>query len=115
MEERIKLGVRGCLQGQNVRYNGGHRRDPFITDTLSQYVEFFPVCPDVECGLPIPREAMRLVGDPESPRLLTSNSRPDHTEQMRYWRSRRVRGLEEFSFYGFIFKKVSPSSGMERV
>ncbi|MDQ7782818.1 MAG: DUF523 domain-containing protein [Desulfomonilaceae bacterium] len=80
MEERIKLGVSACLLGQDVRYNGGHGRDPFIRDTLSQYVEFFPVCPEVECSLPVPREAMRLVGDPECPRLITSNSRPDHTE-----------------------------------
>jgi uncharacterized protein YbgA (DUF1722 family)/uncharacterized protein YbbK (DUF523 family) len=115
MEERIKLGVSACLLGQNVRYNGGHSRDPFITDTLSQYVEFFPVCPEVECGLPVPREAMRLVGDPESPRLITSNTRKDHTEQMRNWCSRRVRELEDLNLYGFIFKKGSPSSGMERV
>jgi len=115
MEERIKLGVSACLLGQNVRYNGGHSRDPFITDTLSQYVEFFPVCPEVECGLPVPREAMRLVGDPESPRLITSNTRQDYTEQMRNWCSQRVRELEDLNLYGFIFKKGSPSSGMERV
>jgi uncharacterized protein YbgA (DUF1722 family)/uncharacterized protein YbbK (DUF523 family) len=115
MEERIKLGVSACLLGQNVRYNGGHSRDPFITDTLSQYVEFFPVCPEVECGLPVPREAMRLVGDPESPLLITSNTKQDHTERMLKWCSCRVRELEELDLYGFIFKKGSPSSGMERV
>jgi uncharacterized protein YbgA (DUF1722 family)/uncharacterized protein YbbK (DUF523 family) len=115
MEERIKLGVSACLLGQNVRYNGGHSRDPFITDTLSEYVEFFPVCPEVECGLPVPREAMRLVGDPECPRLITSNTKQDHTERMLKWCSQRVRELAELNLYGFIFKKGSPSSGMERV
>lgn len=115
MEERIKLGVSACLLGQNVRYNGGHSRDPFITDTLSQYLEFFPVCPEVECGLPVPREAMRLVGDPECPRLITSNTKQDHTERMVKWCSQRVRELEDVNLYGFIFKKGSPSSGMERV
>lgn len=115
MEEQIKLGVSACLLGQNVRYNGGHSRDPFITDTLSQYVEFFPVCPEVECGLPIPREAMRLVGNPEAPRLVTSNTNQDHTERMLGWCSKKVRELEELDLYGFIFKKGSPSSGMERV
>lgn len=115
MEEQIKLGVSACLLGQNVRYNGGHSRDPFITDTLSQYVEFFPVCPEVECGLPIPREAMRLVGDPEAPRLVTSNTNQDLTERMLGWCSRKVRELEGLDLYGFIFKKGSPSSGMERV
>ncbi len=115
MEERIKLGVSACLLGQNVRYNGGHSRDPFITDTLSKYVEFCPVCPEVECGLPVPREAMRLVGDPESPRLITSNTKQDHTERMLKWCSQRVRELEDVNLYGFIFKKGSPSSGMEKV
>jgi uncharacterized protein YbgA (DUF1722 family)/uncharacterized protein YbbK (DUF523 family) len=115
MENKIKLGVSACLLGQNVRYNGGHSRDPFITDTLSQYVEFFPVCPEVECGLLIPREAMRLVGDPESPRLITSNLKQDHTERMLNWCSKKVMELEELDLYGFIFKKGSPSSGMERV
>jgi uncharacterized protein YbgA (DUF1722 family)/uncharacterized protein YbbK (DUF523 family) len=115
MEEQIKLGVSACLLGQNVRYNGGHSRDPFITDTLSQYVEFFPVCPEVECGFSTPREALRLVGDPEAPRLITTNTKQDHTERMRTWCSKRVRELEELNLYGFIFKKGSPSSGMERV
>jgi uncharacterized protein YbgA (DUF1722 family)/uncharacterized protein YbbK (DUF523 family) len=115
MEEHIKLGVSACLLGRNVRYNGGHSRDPFVMDTLSQYVEFFPVCPEVECGLPIPREAMRLVGDPESPHLITSNTKQDHTERMLSWCSEKVRELEDLDLYGFIFKKGSPSSGMERV
>ena len=115
MEERIKLGISACLLGQEVRYNGGHSRDAFITDTLSAYVDFFPVCPEVECGFPIPRESLRLVGDPESPRLQTSRTKEDHTERMLSWCSRRVRELEEIDLHGFIFKKGSPSSGMERV
>jgi uncharacterized protein YbgA (DUF1722 family)/uncharacterized protein YbbK (DUF523 family) len=115
MEEQIKLGVSACLLGQNVRYNGGHSRDPFIADTLAQYVEFFPVCPEVECGLPIPRESMRLVGDPESPRLMTGNTKLDHTDRMLGWCKKKVSELEELDLYGFIFKKGSPSSGMERV
>jgi uncharacterized protein YbgA (DUF1722 family)/uncharacterized protein YbbK (DUF523 family) len=115
MEEHIKLGVSACLLGQNVRYNGGHSRDPFITDTLSQYVEFFPVCPEVECGLPVPRESMRLVGDPDSPRLMTGNTIQDHTDRMQRWCAKKVSELEELDLYGFIFKKGSPSSGMERV
>jgi uncharacterized protein YbgA (DUF1722 family)/uncharacterized protein YbbK (DUF523 family) len=115
MEEQIKLGVSACLLGQNVRYNGGHSRDPFITDTLSQYVEFFPVCPEVECGLPIPRKSMRLVGDSKSPRLMTGNTKKDHTDRMLGWCAKKVSELEELDLYGFIFKKGSPSSGMERV
>jgi len=115
MKEQIKLGVSACLLGQKVRYNGGHSQDPFITDTLSQYVEFFPVCPEVECGFPIPREALRLVGNPESPRLITSRTKQDHTERMLSWCSKKIRELEDLDLSGFIFKKGSPSSGMERV
>ena len=69
MDEPIKLGISTCLLGESVRYDGGHKLDRFLTDTLGQYVEYVPVCPEVECGLGIPRESMRLVGDPDSPRL----------------------------------------------
>jgi len=62
MEEKIKLGISACLLGQNVRYDGGHKHDRYLTDTLGEYVEYVPVCPEVECGLGIPRESMRLVG-----------------------------------------------------
>ena len=60
----LKIGVSSCLLGNKVRFDGGHKHDPYITGTLAQYFTFVPVCPEVECGLPIPREAMRLVGDP---------------------------------------------------
>ncbi len=115
MEELIKIGVSACLLGQNVRYNGGHSRDPFITDMLSHFVEFFPVCPEVECGFSVPREALRLVGNPEAPRLITSNTRQDLTERMLSWCSEKLQDLEKLDLCGFIFKKGSPSSGMERV
>jgi uncharacterized protein YbbK (DUF523 family) len=95
MEERIKIGVSACLLGQNVRYNGGHSRDPFISDMLSHFVEFYPVCPEVECGFFVPREALRLVGDPEEPRLITSNTRQDLTERMLSWCSKKFQDLEK--------------------
>ena len=82
MTERIRLGVSTCLLGENVRFDGGHKHDRFLTDTLGQYVEFVPVCPEVECGLGVPRESMRLVGDIESPRLITVRTHVDHTERM---------------------------------
>jgi uncharacterized protein YbgA (DUF1722 family)/uncharacterized protein YbbK (DUF523 family) len=98
-----------------VRFDGGHKHDRFITDTLGQYVEFVPVCPEVECGLGIPREAMHLAGDPQSPRLVTVRSGVDHTDRMLTWAQKRVAGLEKEDLCGFIFKSDSPSSGMERV
>jgi uncharacterized protein YbgA (DUF1722 family)/uncharacterized protein YbbK (DUF523 family) len=111
----IRLGISTCLLGENVRYDGGHKWDRFLTDTLGQYLEYVPVCPEVECGLPIPRESMRLEGDPNSPRLVTTRTHKDHTAQMIKWAKKRVKQLEREDLCGFIFKSNSPSSGMERV
>lgn len=115
MKERIRLGISACLLGEKVRYDGGHKLDRFLTCTLGQYVEYVPVCPEVECGLSIHREALRLVGDPDSPRLLTSTSKKDITRQMIAWAHKRLSELESEGLCGFIFKSDSPSSGMEKV
>jgi uncharacterized protein YbgA (DUF1722 family)/uncharacterized protein YbbK (DUF523 family) len=115
MERKIKLGISTCLLGENVRFDGGHKLDRFLTDTLGQYVEYVPVCPEVECGLPVPRESMHLEGDLDSPRLVTSRTKQDMTEKMVNWARRRVNELEKEGLMGFIFKSDSPSSGMERV
>jgi uncharacterized protein YbgA (DUF1722 family)/uncharacterized protein YbbK (DUF523 family) len=113
--EKIKLGISTCLLGENVRYDGGHKLDRFLTDTLGQYVEYVPVCPEVECGLPIPREAMHLEGDPDSPRLVTIRTKQDMTDRMVQWARKRIIDLEKEDLCGFIFKSDSPSSGMERI
>lgn len=115
MEDRIRLGVSACLLGEKVRYDGGHKLDRYLTETLGTCVEWVPVCPEVECGLPIPRESLRLVGDPEAPRLVTTRTRQDMTERMTRWARKRVRELEGERLCGFVFKANSPSSGMERV
>ena len=115
MEEKIKLGISSCLLGNRVRYDGGHQMDRYLTDTLGCYVEYAPVCPEVECGLGVPREPMRLEGNPKTPRLITANTKIDHTERMRRWAKSRLQELEKENLCGFIFKKNSPSSGMERV
>lgn len=112
---KIRLGISTCLLGEPVRYDGGHKLDHFLTDELGRYVEYVPVCPEVECGLPVPRESMRLEGDPGSPRLLTTRSRTDHTDRMLEWAKQRIQALESQDLSGFIFKSNSPSSGMERV
>ena len=113
--EKIKLGISTCLLGENVRYDGGHKLDRFLTDTLGQYVEYVSVCPEVECGLPIPREAMHLEGNPDFPRLVTTHTKQDMTDRLIQWAWKRVKELEKEDLYGFIFKSNSPSSGMERV
>jgi uncharacterized protein YbgA (DUF1722 family)/uncharacterized protein YbbK (DUF523 family) len=113
--DKIRLGISTCLLGQQVRYDGGHKWDRFLTDTLGKYVEFVPVCPEVECGLDVPREAMRLVGDPQNPRLVTVRTGVDHTERMLNWAQTRLVELKKEDLCGFVFKSDSPSSGMERV
>lgn len=113
--ERIRLGISRCLLGENVRYDGGHALDRFLRDTLGKYVEYVPVCPEVECGFGIPRESLRLLGNPQKPRLVTSRTGVDHTDRMEAWAHRRVAELERENLCGFIFKSDSPSSGMERV
>ncbi|MBD3347720.1 MAG: DUF1722 domain-containing protein [Candidatus Eisenbacteria bacterium] len=112
---RPRVGVSTCLLGENVRYNGGHARDRFLTDTFGSFVDWVPVCPEVETGLGTPREAMHLVGDPENPRLVTIKTNVDLTDRMKTWAKKRLKELEDENLDGFIFKSRSPSSGMERV
>ena len=115
MTERIRLGVSRCLLGEAVRYDGGHQLDRFVAHTLGAFVEFVPVCPEVECGMPVPREAVRLVGDPVQPRLLGRESGRDWTGQMEAWAARRLEALAREGLCGFVFKSGSPSSGLERI
>ena len=115
MEDKIRIGVSACLLGQQVRFDGGHKHDRYLTDTLGGYLDFVPVCPEVEAGFPIPRETFRLVGDPGAPRLVTSRTNVDHTDRMVGWAEKRVRELEAENLCGFIFKSDSPSSGLMRV
>jgi uncharacterized protein YbgA (DUF1722 family)/uncharacterized protein YbbK (DUF523 family) len=103
--EKIRIGISACLLGQNVRYDGGHQHDRYITDTLGRWFDWVPVCPEVEYGLPVPREAMRLVGDPENPRLLTIRSRIDHTDGMLAWAKGRLEALAAEDLSGFVYSE----------
>jgi uncharacterized protein YbgA (DUF1722 family)/uncharacterized protein YbbK (DUF523 family) len=115
MQPTIKIGVSSCLLGKKVRFDGGHKHDRYITGTLGKYFTFVPVCPETECGLKVPREAMRLVGVVDNPRLVTNKTGIDHTERMQTWAAKRLDALDEENLCGFIFKKDSPSSGLHRV
>lgn len=95
-----------------MRYDGTHQRDAYITDTLGRYFEWVPVCPEVEYGLPVPREALRLKGTPDAYRLVTYRSGIDHTEGMLAWARAKLDELAKESLSGFIFKSRSPSSGL---
>jgi uncharacterized protein YbgA (DUF1722 family)/uncharacterized protein YbbK (DUF523 family) len=111
----LRLGISRCLLGDEVRFDGGHKRDNFLTDVFGRYVEWVPVCPEVEAGLGTPREAMRLVGDPRHPRLLTIKSKHDRTEALETITENRLDLLKELDLSGYVFKRGSPSCGVERV
>lgn len=115
MTDQIKIGISSCLLGENVRWNGGHKQDRFLIETLGRFVTYVPVCPEVETGLGVPRETLRLVGDPDNPRLVTTKTRIDHTDRMKKWAQSRLEKLEQEDLCGFIFKSDSPSCGMIRV
>lgn len=112
MAENMKLGISSCLLGMKVRYDGSHKLDHFLVDTLGKFVEWVPLCPEVESGLPVPREAMRLIGSPDAPRLVTVNTCADHTARVTAWSGRRLSELEEAGLCGFVFKSRSPSCGI---
>ena len=110
MQEKFRIGISSCLLGHEVRWNAGHKLDKYLTYTLGQFVAYVAVCPEVEAGFGIPRESMRLVGDPDHPRLITFKSKTDHTDRMVAWAKKRVRELEKEDLCGFIFKSDSPST-----
>jgi uncharacterized protein YbgA (DUF1722 family)/uncharacterized protein YbbK (DUF523 family) len=109
------VGVSACLLGEEVRYDGGHRRDLFLLDTLGQYVEWVPVCPEVEVGMGVPRETIRLEGTAEAPRVVAPKSGTDYTERMQMWSEKRMNALAGEDLHGYVFKKDSPSCGLRRV
>jgi uncharacterized protein YbbK (DUF523 family)/uncharacterized protein YbgA (DUF1722 family) len=112
--DRPRIGISSCLLGQSVRYDGGHARSRFATGKLGPHVEWVSVCPEVETGMPVPREAIRLVGDARSPRLV-GRSGNDYTRDMERWSARRLAELQELDLDGYVLKKNSPSCGLERV
>jgi uncharacterized protein YbgA (DUF1722 family)/uncharacterized protein YbbK (DUF523 family) len=111
----LRLGISSCLLGQPVRFDGGHKRDAFITDILGPFVEWVPVCPEVEAGFGTPRETMRLVNTDGTVRLITRTSGEDLTARMERFSGARVRMLSKSPLHGYVLKKDSPSCGMERV
>ena len=114
-DHKPRLGISQCLLGDTVRYDGGHKRDAFLTDVLAPFVEWLPVCPEVEAGLGTPREAMHLAGNPTAPQLLTIRTHLDLTSTLQDFSQRRVQELQESDLDGYIFKKSSPSCGVYRV
>ena len=111
----IRVGVSACLLGQRVRYDGGHKADPFIIETLGRYFCWVPVCPEMEIGLGTPRETLQLVGDVAAPSLVATVSGRDLTGPMQDFAAQRLPQLAELELHGYILKKNSPSCGMQGV
>ncbi len=115
---RVRIGVSSCLVGQEVRYDGRHKRDRFLTDVLGAHVDFVPVCPELEVGMGVPREPIRLVaaaGRTGGIRLLGVRTETDHTAAMASFSARRIPELAGLGLRGYVFKKDSPSCGVYRV
>lgn len=111
----LRVGLSSCLFGEMVRFDGGHKKDRYLTDILGAYFEWVMVCPELEVGMGVPRESVRLVGSTESPRMVGTKTETDWTDRMMRFSDQRVRQLEEMQLSGYILKSDSPSCGMERV
>lgn len=112
---KIAVGVSSCLLGAKVRFDGGHKRDDFVTDLLGRFFAFTAVCPEFEMGLGAPRESLRLTGDPAAPRLVGNKTGADRSDAMHRWAAARLRRPDLQALRGYILKKDSPSCGLERV
>ena len=115
MDQPIKVGISACLVGEKVRYDGADQFDRSLAEALGALFLRVPVCPEVGCGFSVPREAMRLEGDPDHPRLVTVETRVDLTGRMLGYCREKAAQLEREGICGFVFKKNSPSSGLHRV
>jgi uncharacterized protein YbgA (DUF1722 family)/uncharacterized protein YbbK (DUF523 family) len=113
--DRIRLGVSSCLLGEEVRFDGGHKHDRFLTDVLGRHVEWVLVCPEVEIGLGVPRDTLRLMGTPDAPRLVQEKTGEDLTVRMQRYSRDRVRELTALELDGYVLKRASPSCGLLRV
>lgn len=111
-KESLKFGISSCLLGNKVRYDGGHKLDSYLRNTLGHHVEWVPICPEAACGLSIPREAMHLVHEANSARLVTKVTCIDHTEPMMQWAKKRIDEFAEEKLCGFVLKARSPSCGV---
>ena len=109
------VGVSACLLGQQVRFDGGHKRDLFLTDLFGKFIDWVAICPEVEVGMGVPRASVRLVGTLTHPRMIAEKSGKDWTEAMHRFAAKRVRDIAEKQLSGYVFKKNSPSCGMERI
>lgn len=115
LERKLRIGISACVLGEEVRHDGSHKRDRLVLKLLQDVAEWTPVCPEVEVGMGTPRPSLRLVGQPENPRMIAPKTGQDHTEAMQAWSVRRIEELRARDLDGFVLKKNSPSCGLLRV
>lgn len=108
----IRLIVSACLTGENVRYDGKSKPNKYICDNLARAFELVPVCPEFEAHLGLPREAIRLCGNPAAPEVRGVLSNLDRTALLRDWLTRRMPELAALEPAGFVLKSNSPSCGL---
>jgi uncharacterized protein YbgA (DUF1722 family)/uncharacterized protein YbbK (DUF523 family) len=114
-EPQIKVGVSSCLLGEKVRWNGEHKQDLFVKNLLGQFFEWVPTCPEVEIGMGIPRETVRLTGNPKAPLMVGNTTGTDWTRRMNRYSKKRFAELAKLNLCGYIFKSRSPSCGIARI
>jgi uncharacterized protein YbbK (DUF523 family) len=115
LSARPRLGISACLLGQKVRFDGGHKQDAFLCETFGRFVEWIPVCPEIEVGMGVPRETVRLVGALSDPKMIAERSGRDWTVAMKRFAAIRTNELADLRLSGYVFKKNSPNCGIERV
>ncbi|WP_250657591.1 YbgA family protein [Alkalimarinus coralli] len=111
---KIPVGISSCLLGEKVRYDGGHKNDAYINGTLSEYFDFKPFCPEMAIGMGVPRKPIRLVQTDDGIRCIgVKDQTIDVTRQLEACADNQQ--PQQTDLCGYIFKKDSPSCGMERV
>src|SRR5271163_1883272 len=107
----IRIGISACLLGQEVRFDGGHKRSDFLVDIFGPFVDFVPVCPEVEVGLGVPRETLRLVRASAEIRLIGNKSGADQTLAMRRYSERRTVELADDDLSGYVLRRIRQAAG----
>lgn len=116
---RPPVGISACLLGQEVRYDGGHKRSTALADELAEKLEWVPVCPEIGAGMGVPRPPVKLIGTAENPRMVTRNGGRyggrDWTDEMLGFAETELDRLAELHICGFVFKSRSPSCGLRDI
>jgi uncharacterized protein YbbK (DUF523 family) len=113
--EKPRVGISGCLLGDNVRYDGGNKWHRVIVEIVGPQVEWVPFCPEVEIGMGVPREPVNLVGLVDSPSLLAARTGKNWSKEMKTFTRQKIQTLKEYRLNGYIFKNSSPSCGLKQV